>query len=298
MKESALSKKRLFLVSIVGLFCTSVAIPMATATVTKNARLESVQNSTVRLGNILTQPERNRQTISNTVITAQSAAPTNVQSAFIKFRTYIPCEAVNLYVPRITGIWGGDDKSIQQASVYITDSQVSTSKSPIYFGLTSRYDISQGFRVKGKPSWCWQIKPNQSPKKINSNRLVSTDNNNKIVINRVGNNVQVIFFLNAPIPPTSLLEKLANPFVPAINADISVLLRPRKGGGLEYTVLGTHDGFPAYEIEINNNLVYLHNPIKTGETPASLFPPSEHRVSIPWKKVPPYKFSVPRSVRF
>lgn len=112
MKELVFTKKGLFLGSIVGLFCTSVAIPMANATVTKDAFLESVKNSTVRLDNILTQTERKRQTIGNTVITAQSVTPNN---ALIQLRTFIPCGAVNfsvgnLSIPKVIGIVGGDNR--------------------------------------------------------------------------------------------------------------------------------------------------------------------------------------------
>jgi hypothetical protein len=290
--------QRLIIVSTIGLSSTSVAMPMAIAAMIKNTSLERVPNSSVRSANTLNQANRSRKKTGSTVTLAQSADPTNVQTALIQLRTFIPCQAVNIPIPGFSGgVFGGDNRgftreftsrvrSLQQAYVAITDSQVNTVKSPIYFGQTTRYDRDQGSPVRGKFDWCWQLKPNQAPKAVA--QQTSTDRNNKLVINRVGENVQVIFYLDAKIPPTRLLEEITSSAVPAFNADISVLVRPRKSGGLEYLVLGTHDGFPAYELLINGNLVYTYDPIKAGKSPASLIPPSDQRVSIPWTKVPPY----------
>jgi hypothetical protein len=50
-------------------------------------------------------------------------------------------------------------------------------------------------------------------------------------------------------------------------------------------VLGTHDGFPSYELYINGTRVYQHDPIPAGEGPGALFPPSDRRVSIPWTRL-------------
>jgi len=75
------------------------------------------------------------------------------------------------------------------------------------------------------------------------------------------------------------------PFAPAIDWHFTYDLHFREifGIGVLYgTFSGTHDGFPAYESYVQNSLIYMHDPRKTGETPLSLFPPEEHSANVPF----------------
>jgi RHS repeat-associated protein len=51
------------------------------------------------------------------------------------------------------------------------------------------------------------------------------------------------------------------------------------------SINGTHDGFPAYELQINRpeagttTITNLHDPNKTGDTPRALYPPEEKKVN-------------------
>ena len=70
--------------------------------------------------------------------------------------------------------------------------------------------------------------------------------------------------------------------IPNINMSASVEIRPIENGGFNYTYDISVDGFPAYEIfvedeEGNSYLIFGRNPIESGETPWSLYPPEEHK---------------------
>ena len=78
-----------------------------------------------------------------------------------------------------------------------------------------------------------------------------------------------------------------NPLVPsgpAIDYSLTVIIDRDKN---EYSISGSHDGFPAYEIYINGIRVYEHDPFVTGETPMSLLgKKGEHECRIGPKNLP------------
>ena len=53
-----------------------------------------------------------------------------------------------------------------------------------------------------------------------------------------------------------------------------------------YSLVGSHDGFPAYEIYINGKRIYKHDPLATGDGLNSLFPPEEWDVNELAKPLP------------
>ncbi|MCB9018839.1 MAG: DUF3238 domain-containing protein [Chitinophagales bacterium] len=67
-------------------------------------------------------------------------------------------------------------------------------------------------------------------------------------------------------------------FAPHINADMVITLVPQKDGSFNYSVSGTADGFPAYEIFVTditdgaklNYLIFNQNPIEAGKSPWAL----------------------------
>jgi len=70
-----------------------------------------------------------------------------------------------------------------------------------------------------------------------------------------------------------------NPLVtsaPAISYTITITIDKTAG---TYSIEGSHDGFPAYEIYINGKRVYQHDPLATGDGLGSLFPDEEYDVN-------------------
>ena len=69
---------------------------------------------------------------------------------------------------------------------------------------------------------------------------------------------------------------------PAINADLYLYVK-EYDGKLYYKLTGSHDGFPAYELYIDECLVYSHDPETGDDSPLSLLPPSEYSVNKDWR---------------
>jgi len=111
--------------------------------------------------------------------------------------------------------------------------------------------------------------------------LTPTDDNNSVKVSRPSNNiVKTQFKLSGGIPlvPAWL--------VPDIDADITVEIRQEEGEEAKYRVSGSHDGFPAYELYINGERVYEHDPREAGKGPLALLPPSDISVNEPWQDIP------------
>lgn len=72
------------------------------------------------------------------------------------------------------------------------------------------------------------------------------------------------------------------PGAPAINADINLTITPNKDGSFNYSVKGSTDGFPAYELWVtddkgNSYLILNSTPTQSGKTPVALFPPEDQK---------------------
>ncbi len=107
--------------------------------------------------------------------------------------------------------------------------------------------------------------------------LQPTPLNTAIVVDQVANgDFRSTHLLNATIP--------LDPLAPAINASLSVYLK-ECDGDLYYSILGTHDGFPAHLIWIDFTNVYGYDPRATGASPLNLAPPEDVFVNIPWTKL-------------
>ena len=113
--------------------------------------------------------------------------------------------------------------------------------------------------------------------------LTPTDDNNSVKVSRLSNNiVKTQFKLSGGIP---LVPEW---LVPDIDADITVEIRQEEGEEAKYRISGSHDGFPAYELYINGERVYEHDPREAGKGPLDLLPPSDD-ISVPnedWQDVP------------
>jgi hypothetical protein len=63
--------------------------------------------------------------------------------------------------------------------------------------------------------------------------------------------------------------------------DYKVRVEYANGVATGYSVSGTHDGFPAYELYLNRQPVYTFDSNEEGGGPLDLFPPAEVRVNVP-----------------
>ena len=206
----------------------------------------------------------------------------------ISFRAFIPSPTVSLDI--LPGSFGGDNRSFQ----YDSDSQSISGTPPVssrayqsvvvnvdpsrpsaivgepqaLWGETKEYSIGDTTSVPDKPFWWTQSLPGAEP--IKQATLQTTKENNNIEVNRISNDeIEVKLTLDGGNP---LLPDL----VPNINSEFSIFIREKDPLGLpEYRVEGLHDGFPAYELYINKERVYEHDPVARTQNPLSLNPPME-----------------------
>lgn len=142
------------------------------------------------------------------------------------------------------------------------------------FGETIGWRVDDGIPVLNRPLWWWQLKT-KTPVVLGRERLRVSPLNNRVLVDWLdGQTIRVRFILNGSNP----LLKLA----PAINADLTVLLRRNGQDDVMVSVEGRHDGFPAYELYVDGKPVYLHDPVEKGQHPLSLAGPQEWHVDIPW----------------
>jgi hypothetical protein len=71
------------------------------------------------------------------------------------------------------------------------------------------------------------------------------------------------------------------PLAPPINCDLDVLLTATGTKLFSFSVTGAHDGFPAYEMYIEQRLVYSYDPVAAGTDPSALFPFGTVTVNMP-----------------
>jgi len=101
-----------------------------------------------------------------------------------------------------------------------------------------------------------------------------------VTATRTGNcSFQVNLKMHAKVP----WDKFLMPPAPAIDwdftFDVHVFELVGVGMAIDYAIDGIHDGFPAYESYIQDELVYSHDPIAQNQWIFSLFPPMEFTAS-------------------
>lgn len=227
---------------------------------------------------------------------------TDYEDIDIKFKTFIPSEAVSLASDKITKnpdglpvnplsfspIFSGDNRSFSYDGSYRSLQQVVVTadpeKLPVVpgslvrdFGETKGYYAYQGSQVPGQPFWWWQLNPEEKDKPWGQTSLQVTDANNDILVESVTpDTVKTTLKVKAGIP---LL-----PVAPLIDAKMEVFVRQKEGKQPEYKINARHDGFPAYELYINRKLVYSHDPI--AKSPFSLFGEGDQKISSGWQNAP------------
>ena len=195
----------------------------------------------------------------------------------IKVRAFIPCGAVT----SPTGdLFGGDNRSFAYSGgqsrfeEHLVVTMDPTFANPIIERPSSRYwestrlytslDDAGQQNGTGNQEWCRQLISSPSVPEIRPASIGSLDRPAYGGKLQSGEGIAIEFFMEA-----------GNAFLggtpPKLDANIVVFLRQNEGNEPEYRIYGKHDGFPGYEIYLNQQLVYCHDPIRSGDSPSSLF---------------------------
>ncbi len=208
----------------------------------------------------------------------------------VVLRTFIPTEAINVpaFIYASNFVNGADNRgfntlnaaassrTIQKVDLDLTNPNVPF-KLFTDTGITELYskDNATGSSV----DWQWEL--NEGAKPVEQVKLDKNEIESPTVTPTGENSYSINFDLEAtnPVPPPPVGPPPEPPFAPAIDADITVEIsrdevRPYVYE-TSYKVSGTHDGFPAYELYIDNNLVYAYDPILVGKGPIALLPTPE-----------------------
>ncbi len=237
----------------------------------------------------------------------------------IKLRLFIPAPAAGTpgedwgirdYLPdALNAYFGGDDRGfsysqgtsraeIHARAIFRTDKSGSFSngeylryvKTPKW-GTSHQYQQDDVVSVPGKPFWWFDVKDGATPSK--SDTLKRTTGN--LGISEGGSSASEQYagaVLGHDIQAWTLKVAGALPLIPSpdINCDLTLMIMYKGAAeGFSYKVIGDHDGFPAYELYLEGNLIYSHDPVAEDQTPASLIAPSEYNVDTGWKPVPSTK---------
>jgi hypothetical protein len=221
-------------------------------------------------------------TTTATVATAQTSSTVTAT-----YRTFIPAEAVNVPFYPTDFINNGDNRAFSRTegtekSLQSAFLNFDPNGELIGFGSgrdtdeTRLYNKDQGFEIG--PSWRWGLRDGAQPVRA---ATLDINNVNLPVISNLGNAASIRFELDAgnPVPPP-LFNLLPPPpvFTPGIGGDFNLLISRNPSGTINYELEGSHDGFPAHELYINDNLIYAFDPLLANSDPTDLVPGNEVQV--------------------
>lgn len=208
--------------------------------------------------------------------------PNGREKVEIIIRTYIPYPAIQ-YPPTVVFNGNTDDNGhrLKGREGYKTEQRVSFETDPrkpgaSFFeqsssvGPTRRTALEPQVLVKGGVSILFPV-TREAQASGDTLKLDITRTKEGILIHAKGNE-------SNPLAPGS----------PGITFDFKILVKSEGATGrLDIKITGSHDGFPAYEVEVRRpeaddqiQIVPIHDPRKTGDGPTSLGPPSEYDVNI------------------
>lgn len=205
----------------------------------------------------------------------------------LRLRVFIPSRAISLPVGPLGPVgavgYDGDNRSFSfdqgtsRADIWLDVDNSPFTAAPVAikrlgFGQSSRYDMAKLEDVSGKPFWWKSVRRDpllqlEAPADAVATAPVNNDTLSVTGVLEPGPfglipNIRVHFHLNGVNP----LEPLA----PAVNADLDVLISATGTPALSYSITGSHDGFPAYELYIAQRLVYSFDPVAAGTNPLNL----------------------------
>jgi len=211
----------------------------------------------------------------------------------VRLRLFIPSRAV--YVPTGSDAgFGGDDRGFSfnggtsRADVWVDVDNVPITSNLLTikycdFGQTTQYMKEKLVDVWGKPSWWKAVKKDPflgieaSPDDCRKCDVTSSSLSVAAKLESGGPfgvipAVRVTFHVDATNP----LESLA----PAINCDLDVVLSAT-GPTFTVGVVGSHDSFPAYELYVQQRLIYSFDPVRAGTSPLNLAYHGDIAVNLP-----------------
>jgi hypothetical protein len=154
-----------------------------------------------------------------------------------------------------------------------------------HWSPTHSYSASDTSPVSGKPDWWLDLNAGASP--TGTGTCPANDDTLRAYLGAPGTMRNVLATAEmASI--CSIYMSGNNPLVtgsPAIDADVSVLLR-RTSSGIEAKAYGSHDGFPAHELYVNGQRIHHYDPVDAGNGPTALLPPEDRDVDTRWTTVP------------
>ena len=234
---------------------------------TSDFALKTVDYTTTPLAKI-------RLVLAVSAVLLGTTTATTANGAELRLRTYIPSEAVNVDVfgqSPSKFINGGGNKTTQSAFLsFESNGRLGPggrgTTSDVY--TTNLYNKDQGFHIEGAPSWKWGLEDGEEDDPVNT-ATADPISEPKITPEPEGNTYSVDFNFEAtnPLPPPPLTTSIT----PAINAGINVSVS-KTAGNIDYEVKGSHDGFPAYELYIDDAQVYNYNPLEANDGPIALSP--------------------------
>jgi Protein of unknown function (DUF3238) len=212
-----------------------------------------------------------------------------------RLRLFIPSRAVSIPIGPAPVGFGGDnrgfsfDQGTSRVEIWVDVDNSPTTTNPISvkrlaFGESTMYHADKLQDVVGKPFWWKTIRRDPFLQLEASPDAVATAPVSESTLSAQGSletgpfalipNVRVKFHVSATVP----LEALA----PPINCDLDVLISATGTPFLSYSVTGSHDGFPAYELYISQRLVYSFDPESAGTNPLHLALVGNIPVNIPF----------------
>lgn len=137
------------------------------------------------------------------------------------------------------------------------------------------YAASDTSPVAGKPDWWLDLAAGAVPTATAS--CPTNDDTLRAYIGAPGTTRNVMAMAESA-SICSIYMSGNNPILPgspAIDADVSVLLRRRSDGGIEAKAYGSHDGFPSHELYVNQTALFTYDPVAAGKGPTALAPPED-----------------------
>lgn len=208
----------------------------------------------------------------------------------VKLRVFIPSPAVGFETGslQVGQAFGGDGRSFaysggtSRAEIHARIGLAQAGGTPSltvidrHWGESTEYDVADVDYVSGRPFWWLEKRAGVTPKQ----RATLTLSDDNLSIKAASDNglTRVSLKVDGGIPFMSS--------APNINADLELYLKV-ENGRLKARIEGDHDGFPSYELYVEQTRVYEHNSVAADQTPLSLSPPSEFDVDTAWVDIGP-----------
>lgn len=222
----------------------------------------------------------------------------------VVFRAFIPSPAVPAVSPfallvgpvlapgTVTIGFSGDDRDVSYAGqTYRAEiiARVTTDalrgplvEPPIlHFGESVQWDSNQLEYEMGMPWWWFKVRPGEISNKRHT--VVRTPENLAAQVTRDANDPDLIHIRLTIAARIAADDPIIAAMAPEINADLVLSIWEKAGYTPQFSVEGTHDGFPGFELFINGKTLHSYNPRNiAGLGPAALFGRSDRQPI--WKR--------------